>query len=162
MPKLFRSLSMCVFLVLSTRVAARDSCTVLESIPPGEPKTQCFSYPCPPIYPPDAARKEQQGHVLLSLVVDATGKPLNVAVLEPSLYASLNEAAIQVAQRTTFPIFRLSKDSSPVCYKTQYPVDFSLPKIYFTQSSRPLTRRSGVMRQSLNGMSHRAMLSSWV
>ena len=127
MPNFFCGLSMCFFLVLSTGVAARDACTVLESIPPGEPKTQCISYPCPPIYPHDAVRKKQQGHVLLSLVVDATGKPLNVAVLEPSLYASLNEAAIQVAQRTTFPIYRPSKDSSPVCYKTQYPVEFSLP-----------------------------------
>jgi protein TonB len=78
----------------------------------------------PPIYPPEAARRGQQGEVVLIIHVGANGLPLGTDVLETSGAASLDESAQDAVMRWRF--IPAMKDGVPVPLDMQMRFDFTL------------------------------------
>jgi protein TonB len=73
-----------------------DTATVIESItPPGPIAGASLEYVSapPPPYPKDAERRRIEGTVMLEVLVDVDGRPLDVRVQTSSGNRSLDEAA---------------------------------------------------------------------
>jgi periplasmic protein TonB len=82
--------------------------------------------PPPPPYPGPALRARQQGTVLLRIVVDEAGKPVEVEVARSSGHRALDRAAVDYALRQLR--FRPAlRDGRPVRAVAQVPVAFRLP-----------------------------------
>lgn len=78
----------------------------------------------PPIYPKEAKKQNQQGTVVLRLLVDAHGNVQKTKINKSSGYKSLDTAAINAAKQWKFtPAIRNGK---PVKAWLQVPVNFSL------------------------------------
>lgn len=79
----------------------------------------------PPAYPRDALRKRQQGTVLLQVLVDADGRPREVALVRSSGHPALDQAARrQVLEHWRFrPALR---DGVPVAARGLVPVQFAI------------------------------------
>jgi len=76
-----------------------------------------------PQYSEEARKQKWQGTVLLSLVVDENGKPINIKVLRP-LGLGLDEMAIQAVSMWTFKPGTLN--GKPVKVQAQIEVSFRL------------------------------------
>jgi TonB family protein len=111
---------------LGVGAEAREECVKLKQLPPGEPIFQCSGYPCPPWYPQSAMHYRLEGKVILLLKVNSAGAATSVAVAVPSQHSALNKAAVRAAKKAVFPIYRPAGSSSPQCYRTHYPIEFSL------------------------------------
>ena len=68
----------------------------------------------PPVYPMDAARRGQQGNVLLAIHVGPSGLPFGVDVERSSGYPLLDKSAVEAAMKWTF--VPAVKDGLPVPY----------------------------------------------
>jgi TonB family protein len=77
-----------------------------------------------PQYTEEALQAKWQGAVLLSMVVDETGKPINIHVVRP-LGLGLDEKAIEAVQQWTFKPG--TKDGTPVAVQAQIEITFRLP-----------------------------------
>ncbi|WP_281648118.1 energy transducer TonB [Parendozoicomonas sp. Alg238-R29] len=80
--------------------------------------------PSPPDYPRQSRRRNQEGTVLVEVLVDETGETLKVDVIESSGYPLLDRAAIKSVSRWAFQPKTVG--SSTVISKVQVPVLFSL------------------------------------
>lgn len=78
----------------------------------------------PPIYPENARRRGQQGHVVLHVDVSADGVPSAVTVAESSGYASLDAAALTAVQQWRF--VPATRGGVPVPAVAEVPVRFRL------------------------------------
>ena len=76
-----------------------------------------------PEYSEEAQKAKWQGAVLLSLVVDATGKPTNIRVVRP-LGLGLDEKAIEAVKTWRFE--PAMKNGHPVAVQIAVEVDFHL------------------------------------
>jgi len=56
-----------------------------------------------PVYPPDCEKAGQTGVVVILFTVDASGKVTSARVAKPSPYPQMDQAAVNVAYRWTFP-----------------------------------------------------------
>lgn len=82
------------------------------------------TYKPEPQYSDEARNAKWQGAVLLSLVVDETGKPTNIRVVRP-LGLGLDEKAVEAVSQW---IFKPGvKDGAPVPVQAQIEVSFRLP-----------------------------------
>lgn len=80
-----------------------------------------------PDYPVVAARKREQGTVLVRAEVDAGGKPTMVEVARRSGSRELDRAAVDAVKRWTFePAIR---DGKAVASTVQVPVEFTLDRM---------------------------------
>lgn len=77
-----------------------------------------------PEYPASAMRKNQTGHVLLRVLVDAGGKPKDVDVVEKSGTRALDRAAVDAVKQWRFT--PAQKDGQPVAASVDIPFDFAL------------------------------------
>jgi protein TonB len=77
-----------------------------------------------PPYPLSARRRRQEGEVLLSVRVDATGRAESVEVLESSGFAALDAAALAAVERWEFEPGTL--DGAPVPTRVEVPIRFEL------------------------------------
>jgi protein TonB len=77
-----------------------------------------------PAYPAIARRRRQQGNVLLSVRVDADGRPEAVIVQTSSGYAALDEAAVAAVKHWEFEPGRVAGE--PVPSQVEVPVQFQL------------------------------------
>jgi protein TonB len=77
-----------------------------------------------PPYPALARRRRQEGVVLLSVRVDAAGRPESVEVQVSSGFASLDDAAVAAVTRWEFEPGRL--DGEPVASQVEVPIHFQL------------------------------------
>jgi protein TonB len=80
----------------------------------------------PPLYPPAARRRGQQGIVLLSVRVDASGRPEAVDVQASSGFRVLDEAARAAVERWEFEPGRLN--GAPVPSQAEVPIRFELDR----------------------------------
>ncbi len=79
-----------------------------------------------PAYPALARRRRQQGNVLLSVRVDADGRPEAVTVQTSSGYAALDEAAVAAVKQWEFEPGRLA--GQPISSQVEVPVQFRLDR----------------------------------
>lgn len=79
-----------------------------------------------PVYPVVARRRGQQGSVLLSVRVDAAGRPETVAIKTSSGFAALDEAAVAAVKRWEFEPGRLAGE--PVPSQVEVPIRFELDR----------------------------------
>jgi protein TonB len=79
-----------------------------------------------PPYPTLARRRRQEGVVLLSVRVDAAGRPETVQVQVSSGFASLDEAAVAAVSNWEFEPGRL--DGAPVASQVEVPIHFRLER----------------------------------
>jgi TonB family protein len=82
-----------------------------------------ISHPAPQ-YSEQATNAKWQGAVMLSVVVDETGKPMNIKILRP-LGLGLDEKAIEAVSQWTFKPG--TKDGVPVPVQAQIEMTFRLP-----------------------------------
>lgn len=93
------------------------------------PKTlaiSAVSYLVPPelIYPQAARRAQEEGRVLLRVLVDAQGRPAQLAIARGSGYARLDEAALAAARLARFKPY--SENGLPQAFWVQMPFVFEL------------------------------------
>jgi protein TonB len=79
-----------------------------------------------PDYPPEARRQRQEGVVLISVEVDADGRPVEVSLARSSGFPLLDEAAVQAVRRWTFEPARAG--GLAVSSHVEVPVRFSLAR----------------------------------
>ncbi|MDB6029407.1 MAG: TonB family protein [Verrucomicrobiales bacterium] len=79
-----------------------------------------------PAYPPSAKRRREEGTVVLSVAVTATGSPEAVVVKESSGFAALDDAAKNAVRNWKFEPARST--DQPVASKVEVPVRFQLSK----------------------------------
>jgi periplasmic protein TonB len=78
----------------------------------------------PPTYPPDAARRREQGRVLVRVEVAADGTPTTASVAQGSGSPRLDEAALAAVRRSRFvPAMRIGQ---PVPGTAEVPIVFRL------------------------------------
>ena len=102
--------------------------TVVEPAEPGPPLTGAHlayeSNPAPP-YPPESLRNQESGTVLLEVLVDVDGRPLDVKVSRSSGHRALDAAARR--QVLTKWRFKPAMQNGRAVQATGLvPVDFSL------------------------------------
>lgn len=78
----------------------------------------------PPRYPPQAVRMRHQGTVVLLVLVDTDGSPVEVKVDKSSGYRELDRAAIQAAKKWRFNPG--TRDGTPYKGWARVPVTFNL------------------------------------
>ena len=83
-----------------------------ENVIPASPDKKARNRP--PVYPEDAARRGQQGTVLLAIHVGPSGLPFGVDVERSSGYPLLDKSAQEAAMKWTF--IPAAKDGLPVPY----------------------------------------------
>jgi len=91
--------------------------------PGGDVTSPLATYRPEPEYSEEARKQKRQGSVLLSLVVDEKGKPVQIKVVR-SLGLGLDEKAIEAVQQWRFQPGR--KDGKPVPVQAQIEVTFRL------------------------------------
>jgi len=106
-------------------VAVADS-VVVESVAPSIASVRLeYANAPPPAYPRDALRRRLEGTVMLQVLVDVDGRPLEVLVQGSSGHRSLDEAARRhVLKQWTFR--PAMKDGRPVQALGLVPVAFAL------------------------------------
>lgn len=77
----------------------------------------------PPIYPKFARKMGKEGRVLLSMIIDESGKLLQVQVLEKAGYG-FDEAAVEAVQKSLFKPALLN--GRPICCRARLPIRFRL------------------------------------
>ncbi|MDX2218780.1 MAG: TonB family protein [Burkholderiales bacterium] len=82
-----------------------------------------FSNPAP-AYPPLSKRLQEQGRVLLYVLVDAQGAPLKVELKSGSGFSRLDEAALDVVQRWKF--VPGTRNGVPESMWVEVPIEFRL------------------------------------
>jgi TonB family protein len=98
-------------------------CTEKNPAPDCRPAPQLVSSP-PPTYSEEARRAKIEGVVILVLIVDERGNPINLRVVS-GLGMGLDEKAIEAVRGWRFePAF--GKDGKPVAAKIAVEVDFHL------------------------------------
>ncbi len=78
----------------------------------------------PPEYPPSAMRRNETGHVLLRVQVDASGKPKDIDVVERSGTRALDRAAVDAVKQWHFT--PAQQNGQPVAASVDIPFDFAL------------------------------------
>jgi periplasmic protein TonB len=79
-----------------------------------------------PAYPAESRTANEQGTVMLSVAVDATGRPTSVSVAKSSGFPRLDRSALEGVQRWRFkPALR---DGVPQASSVTVPVRFMLPR----------------------------------
>ncbi len=79
-----------------------------------------------PSYPAVARRRRQEGTVLLSVRVDASGRPDAVEIRASSGFAALDEVAVEAVRKWEFEPGRL--DGAPVASRVEVPIRFQLDR----------------------------------
>jgi protein TonB len=82
-----------------------------------------FIHRAMPVYPPLARRRGKEGRVVLTLLIDQTGKVQKIDVTEPAGYG-LTEAAIEAVRNSTFAPARVNGEK--VVSRTVLPIRFKL------------------------------------
>jgi protein TonB len=77
-----------------------------------------------PVYPPASRRAGEEGQVHLRVLVDESGRPIEVKILRSSGFDRLDEAAVTALKRWVFAPAR--QGSGPVTAWTQVSVTFRL------------------------------------
>jgi protein TonB len=77
-----------------------------------------------PVYPAEARRLKQQGRVLLTVEVNAAGRPTSVTLKSSSGVPALDSAALSAVRRWSFEPARAA--GLPVASRVEVPVQFAL------------------------------------
>lgn len=80
-----------------------------------------------PIYPSEALRRKQEGKVLLSVLVNADGKPERVEVSQSSGYGLLDSAAVQAVRNWQFSPAKAG--GVAIASTVEVPVQFRLKRV---------------------------------
>lgn len=85
---------------------------------PPAPRTIAISavaYLLPPVlvYPPSARRRQEQGQVMVRVLVDEHGLPAQLAVLRTSGYPALDDAALATVRKTRFKPYTENGTAQP-------------------------------------------------
>jgi TonB family protein len=83
-----------------------------------------FKQPAVPTYPPESIRAQEQGRVVLRVLVDAEGIPRSLEIARSSGYASLDKSALAAVRKWRF--IPAKSDGAPVEAWVDVPVNFSL------------------------------------
>lgn len=78
----------------------------------------------PPLYPEEADRKKQEGKVLVSVQVEANGRPGSVTLISSSGFPLLDAAALEAVRKWTF--YPQNVGGLPVASRVEVPVVFTL------------------------------------
>lgn len=89
----------------------------------GETNAPTFLHREIPVYPPFARKRGKEGRVVLTLLIDQTGKVRKIDVTEPAGYG-LTEAAIEAVRKSTFA--PASVNGRKVVSRAVLPVRFKL------------------------------------
>jgi|GEM_PF-859889 len=89
----------------------------------GETNAPTFLHREIPVYPPSARRRGKEGRVVLTLLIDQTGKVRKIDVTQPAGYG-LTEAAIEAVRKSTFA--PASVNGRKVVSRAVLPVRFKL------------------------------------
>jgi periplasmic protein TonB len=89
-----------------------------------EPVYPAYLQNPPPLYPRSARRKREEGVVLLRVLVDETGRPLNIKLKKTSGFAALDQSAVQTVKQWRFVPAR--KAGITVSAEVVVPIRFSL------------------------------------
>lgn len=116
--------------VLRTEPAAPAPAATLPAPPARpQPRTVAISavqYLSAPVlnYPPASRRLHEQGRVDVRVLVDAQGLPQQTAVIRPSGFARLDEAALVTVRSTRFKPY--TEDGTPLPFWVVMPLIFEL------------------------------------
>jgi len=88
-----------------------------------------------PEYPAEAKKKGIEGKVVISTLVDKTGRPAKVEITESSGHKMLDEAALKAAQKAQFK--PATQAGGPVAVWVSYTVKFALDDCEGTEDKKP-------------------------
>ena len=108
----------------SSSVPGRDATTFHSSAAIQTVASPDFVENVPPPYPDEAKQHKQEGLVILSARVDASGRPVEVKIKQSSGYFLLDQAALKAVKRWKFKPARAG--GMAVESKTEVPVRFRL------------------------------------
>lgn len=94
--------------------------------PPLSVSIEAVRYLRPPqvVYPPLSRRLGEAGRVVMRVLVDTQGVPVEVVVTEPSAFARLNDQAVQAMRQARFEPYRVN--GRPMAVTVLTPIVFKL------------------------------------
>lgn len=98
--------------------------------PPPEPRTVSISQLelaapiTPPVYPAQSSRLGESGRVVVRVLFDATGRPVQAQVTDSSGFSRLDDAAVRAARTARIKPFLVGGEPQPVW--ARIPFDFNL------------------------------------